>query len=68
MFRSHLYSLGDTLYFKETDTTSMIGRLIRIIPEGADPENPFWPMIEVQWYEVILVAIFIGYIKRGTLI
>ena len=48
-FRENIYEVGDTLLFRETETTNVVGKLIRIIPEGGNELHPKWPMIEVQW-------------------
>ncbi len=49
-FKNHMYELGDTLLFRETENSSIVGKLIEIIPEGGNPAHPKWPMIGVQWY------------------
>ena len=49
-FKDTLYHVGETLLFKETETSNIIGRLVRIIPEGGNPLHPKWPMLEVQWF------------------
>ena len=36
--------------FRETETTQIIGKLTKIIPEGGSPDHPKWPMVEVQWF------------------
>jgi hypothetical protein len=50
LFNNIDYKLGDTIQFRETEKTSVVGKLIKIISEGGNPSHPKWPMIEVQWY------------------
>ena len=42
-----MYETGETLIFKETETSTVVGKLVKIIPEGGNPAHPKWPMIEV---------------------
>jgi len=44
-----MYETGETLIFKETESSTVVGKLVKIIPEGGNPAHPKWPMIEVQW-------------------
>jgi hypothetical protein len=46
-FKDQIYNMGDTLLFRETEQTSVVGKLVRIIPEGGNSAHPKWPMIEV---------------------
>ena len=48
-FKETIYEVGDTLLFRETDQTTVVGKLVKVIPEGGNPQHPKWPMIEVQW-------------------
>lgn len=36
-FKETIYEVGDTLLFRETESTNVVGKLIRIIPEGGNP-------------------------------
>jgi hypothetical protein len=36
--------------FRETQKSSIVGRILKIIPQGGCSQNPTWPMIQVQWY------------------
>ncbi|CDW73243.1 phd-finger family protein [Stylonychia lemnae] len=49
-FKDIMYETGETLIFRETESTTVVGKLVKIIPEGGNPAHPKWPMIEVQWY------------------
>ncbi|TNV76254.1 hypothetical protein FGO68_gene16993 [Halteria grandinella] len=49
-FKEVVYTVGQTILFRETDKTCVVGKLVRIIEEGGNPQHPKWPMIEVQWY------------------
>lgn len=42
-----VYTVGETLLFRETEISNIVGKLVRIIPEGGNPAHPKWPMIEV---------------------
>lgn len=46
-FKDTIYTVGETLLFKETENSTIVGKLVRIIPDGGNPANPKWPMIEV---------------------
>ena len=38
------------MFFKETESSNLVGKLEKIIPEGGQNDHPKWPMIEVSWY------------------
>jgi hypothetical protein len=44
-----VYDVGELLSFKENDSAIIIGKLVKIIPQGGNEVNTEWPMIEVQW-------------------
>ena len=46
-FKETIYEVGDTLLFRETESTNVVGKLVKVIPEGGNPQHPKWPMIEV---------------------
>ena len=50
MFSDIVYCLGEYLLFRETQSTTIVGKLVAIIPEGGYPSHPKWPMLRVQWY------------------
>lgn len=46
-FKDTVYEVGNCILFRETEDTQVIGKLVKIIPEGGNPAHPKWPMIEV---------------------
>jgi hypothetical protein len=36
-FKETIYEVGDTLLFRETESTNVVGKLVKIIPEGGNP-------------------------------
>ena len=48
-YNSNIYHIGDNLLIYGKNDT-LIGKLVRIIPNNGIKSNPCWPSIEVQWY------------------
>lgn len=59
-----VYTVGETLLFRETEISNIVGKLVRIIPEGGNPAHPKWPMIEVQWYILLNKTFIFRYYKK----
>lgn len=36
-FKDVIYTVGETLLFRETENSTIVGKLVRIIPEGGNP-------------------------------
>ena len=50
MFAGVIYSIGEFAMFRETQKSTIVGRILRIIEEGGCKQHPKQPMIQVQWY------------------
>jgi len=50
LFNDVVYCLGEFLLLRETQKSTIVGRLVDIIPSGGSAQQPDWPMIKVQWY------------------
>jgi len=50
LFNDVVYCVGDYLLFRETNKTTIVGRLAEILPEGGYHSHPKWPMLRVQWF------------------
>lgn len=50
MFKGVVYCVGEFAMFRESQKSSIVGRILKIVPQGGCPEQPTWPMIQVQWY------------------
>lgn len=49
-FEGQVYKVGDYLLLRETTITTIVGKLLKIVPQGGHPANPDWPMIQVHWF------------------
>ena len=45
-----MFTIGEFALFRETQKSSIVGRILKIIPHGGCPQQPTWPMLQVQWY------------------
>ena len=49
-YKNIIYKIGDTIIVKDSTTSELICKLMKIIPKNGNLEKPDWPMIEVLWY------------------
>jgi hypothetical protein len=50
LFNDVVYCIGEYLLLRETQKSTIVGRLVEIVPTGGSPSHPDWPMIKVQWH------------------
>jgi hypothetical protein len=48
-FKNEIYSIGDILMIRDINDGVLIGKLLKIVPQGGNRKYSHWPTVQVQW-------------------
>lgn len=48
-YKNEIYTIGDVLMIRDVGEGFLIGKLLKIIPQGGNKKYLHWPTVQVQW-------------------